>query len=146
MTSSKKIMDGNTTCSRKTSNFRWTASSMARRSACGGAKIYDEQPCTWKQSWTQRLRWSKGFTRFWENYAKGLVKGFATERRFACYDMFITIAPAIFVSLASILVNACFLCKRYVGKQLLHPASGLLHNDLGHFFHRCSTSILCCLL
>ena len=28
---------------------------------CHKAKFYDEQPCTFKQSWNQRLRWSKGF-------------------------------------------------------------------------------------
>ncbi|MBC5646941.1 glycosyltransferase family 2 protein [Christensenella sp. NSJ-35] len=84
---------------------------------CGDAKIYDEQPCTWKQSWTQRLRWSKGFYQVLGKYTKGLLKGFALERRFACYDMFITIAPAIFVSLASILVNACFLLNGMMGSN-----------------------------
>lgn len=76
---------------------------------CGNAKIYDEQPCTWKQSWTQRLRWSKGFYQVLGKYSKKLLKGFLVEKRFACYDMFITIAPAVFVSLASIILNACFL-------------------------------------
>lgn len=28
---------------------------------CETAVLYDEQPVTFKQSWDQRLRWSKGF-------------------------------------------------------------------------------------
>ncbi|MEG0593829.1 MAG: glycosyltransferase family 2 protein [Christensenella sp.] len=76
---------------------------------CADAKIYDEQPCTWKQSWIQRLRWSKGFYQVLGKYSKGLLKGLVVDKRFACYDMFVTIAPAIFVSLAGIFVNACFM-------------------------------------
>lgn len=85
---------------------------------CGAAKIYDEQPSTWKQSWTQRLRWSKGFYQVLGNYSKGLLKGFVVDKRFACYDMFITIAPAIFVSLASIIINACFLLNGMMNSSI----------------------------
>ena len=76
---------------------------------CGAAKIYDEQPRTWEQSWNQRLRWSKGFYQVFARYGGKLVKGFVKEHRFGCYDMFMTIAPALFVSLASVLVNSIFL-------------------------------------
>lgn len=76
---------------------------------CGTAKIYDEQPRTWEQSWNQRLRWSKGFYQVFARYGGRLVKGFMKEHRFGCYDMFMTIAPALFVSLASVLVNSIFL-------------------------------------
>lgn len=82
---------------------------------CGSAKLYDEQPCTWKQSWTQRLRWSKGFYQVLGKYGKKLVKGFAFERRFSCYDMFITVAPAIFVTLASIFMNLTFMLSAFHG-------------------------------
>ena len=82
---------------------------------CGNAKLYDEQPCTWKQSWTQRLRWSKGFYQVLGKYGKKLVKGFAVERRFSCYDMFITVAPAIFVTLASIFMNLTFMLSAFHG-------------------------------
>lgn len=85
---------------------------------CGAAKIYDEQPSTWKQSWTQRLRWSKGFYQVLGNYSKGLFKGFLLDKKFACYDMFITIAPAIFVSLAGIIINACFLLNGMMNSSI----------------------------
>ena len=82
---------------------------------CGSAKLYDEQPCTWKQSWTQRLRWSKGFYQVLGKYGKRLVKGFVVDRRFSCYDMFITIAPAIFVTLSSIIMNLIFMLSAFHG-------------------------------
>ena len=43
---------------------------------CGTAKVYDEQPRTWEQSWNQRLRWSKGFYQVFARYGGRLVKGF----------------------------------------------------------------------
>lgn len=71
-----------------------------------------------RQSWTQRLRWSKGFYQVLGNYSKGLFKGFLLDKKFACYDMFITIAPAIFVSLASIIINACFLLNGMMNSSI----------------------------
>ncbi|MEA5002203.1 MAG: glycosyltransferase family 2 protein [Christensenella sp.] len=82
---------------------------------CGSAKLYDEQPCTWRQSWTQRLRWSKGFYQVLGKYGKRLVKGFVVDHRFSCYDMFITIAPAIFVTLTSIIMNLIFMLSAFHG-------------------------------
>lgn len=71
--------------------------------------LYDEQPCTWHQSWIQRLRWSKGFYQVFGKYSKDLVKGIFKGKSFACYDMLMTIAPALFVTLTSIVVNLFFL-------------------------------------
>ena len=41
---------------------------------CHWAMIYDEQPVTMAQSWTQRLRWSKGFLQVMRNYSPKLLK------------------------------------------------------------------------
>lgn len=72
---------------------------------CGNAKIYDEQPCTFEQSWNQRLRWSKGFYQVFGKYGLSLVKTTFQKHCFSAYDMFMTITPAIFVTLTSILFN-----------------------------------------
>ncbi len=76
---------------------------------CGTAKLYDEQPYRWSQSWKQRLRWSKGFLQVFRNYAGGLMKGILRRDSFSYYDMFMTITPAVFVSLIGVLVNLFFL-------------------------------------
>jgi cellulose synthase/poly-beta-1,6-N-acetylglucosamine synthase-like glycosyltransferase len=74
---------------------------------CEKAKIYDEQPVTFKQSWTQRMRWSKGFYQVLGKYGMDLIKAmFNKDRSFlSCYDMFMTICPAMFVTLFAIVIN-----------------------------------------
>lgn len=87
---------------------------------CGHAKLYDEQPCTFQQSWTQRLRWSKGFYQVFGKYGSELVKGIGKRKNtFSCYDMLMTVAPAVVVSLICIGVNAAFLIYSIMNVQLV---------------------------
>lgn len=78
---------------------------------CDKAVIYDEQPTTFRQSWDQRLRWSKGFYQVDAKYAVGLLKGcFKGGRKgFACYDMLMTVAPGMLLMLFGILFNTIIL-------------------------------------
>ena len=76
---------------------------------CESAKLYDEQPVLFSQSWRQRLRWAKGFYQVFVNYGGDLVKTALKERSFSCYDMFMTVTPAMFISLLSIIVNFVFM-------------------------------------
>ncbi len=59
-----------------------------------GSIVFDEQPETFEQSWKQRLRWAKGFYQVFGKYKGGLVKGIF-KGCFACYDMLMTIFPAV---------------------------------------------------
>lgn len=78
---------------------------------CDKAVIYDEQPTTFKQSWDQRLRWSKGFYQVDFNYGLALVKKSLQPSRkgFSCYDMLMTVAPGMFLTLAGIAFNLIIL-------------------------------------
>lgn len=78
---------------------------------CDNAMLYDEQPTTFEQSWNQRLRWSKGFYQVMRKYGTSLFRSiFHKEKHmFASYDMFMTIMPAVFVSILSVIVNISFL-------------------------------------
>ena len=78
---------------------------------CGTAVLYDEQPETFRQSWTQRMRWSKGFYQVNWKYGKALIANLfhKKENTFACYDMLMTIAPASLVSLTCLAMNLAFL-------------------------------------
>ena len=79
-----------------------------RISYCPTAVLYDEQPITFRDSWNQRFRWAKGFYQVFAHYAAGLVKGIFTQekgRRFACYDMLMTISPAMLLTIISVLFN-----------------------------------------
>lgn len=78
---------------------------------CGDAILYDEQPCTFEQSWNQRLRWAKGFYQVFRTYGANLLKALLApkrERRFSCYDILMTVSPAMLLFLFSICVNSAF--------------------------------------
>lgn len=77
---------------------------------CGTAVLYDEQPCTFKQSWYQRLRWAKGFYQVLGKYGKNLSSGIFKNKKnpFSCYDMLMNIMPALLISIISIIINAVF--------------------------------------
>lgn len=105
---------------------------------CGSAMLYDEQPCTFIQSWNQRLRWAKGFYQVFSRYGADLFKcSFQRKRQsFSCYDMMMTIMPAVLVSITSVFVNILFFT---VG--LLNPAFG--HKILYITFSAiCTSSVL----
>lgn len=68
----------------------------------GGSMVYDEQPETFHQSWEQRLRWAKGFYQVFGKYGKSLFRG-VFRGSFACYDMLMTIFPAIMMTVLSLL-------------------------------------------
>ena len=78
---------------------------------CDSAVVYDEQPTTFRQSWNQRLRWSKGFFQVDRHYLLPLLKGSVSRSslRMSCYDMFMTVAPCIFLTLGAAVVNLLLL-------------------------------------
>lgn len=74
------------------------------------AEFYDEQPLTFSASWTQRMRWTKGFYQVFFSYVGDLFHGMKGGRkRFGAYDMLMTIAPGNFLTLASVFVNSLYL-------------------------------------
>jgi len=77
---------------------------------CQDAVFYDEQPITFKQSWNQRLRWAKGFYQVLRKYGKDLMRCIfkGDQNSFSCFDMTMTIMPAMILTNISILVNGLF--------------------------------------
>ena len=73
------------------------------------AEFYDEQPTTFAQSWSQRMRWAKGFYQVFGKYGKKLVGNWLMNFSFSCYDLTMTIFPALFITLACCLTNLCVL-------------------------------------
>lgn len=88
----------------------------------GKAVLYDEQPVTFKQSWNQRLRWAKGFYQVLGKYGLSLVKNLFTKFSFSCFDILMTIFPAIFVtvfSLVAVVAKVFFAVFIAASKELL---------------------------
>ena len=79
------------------------------------AEFFDEQPVTFKASWKQRMRWTKGFYQVFFTYGKHLVKSIFRYHRFAAYDMFMTIAPGMLLSIISILFNTIIIVLAATG-------------------------------
>lgn len=72
------------------------------------AEFFDEQPLTFKASWTQRMRWTKGFYQVFFSYNRNLLHGIR-KGRFSSYDMLMTVAPGMILTLLSAFVNGSYL-------------------------------------
>ena len=77
------------------------------------AEFFDEQPLTFKASWTQRMRWTKGFYQVFFSYGFDLLKGIF-KGQFASYDMLMTIAPGMILTLLSAFINGTYLLVGYL--------------------------------
>ena len=87
---------------------------------CGSAVLYDEQPVRFSQSWKQRLRWSKGYLQVFNKYGLRLFSGIFKYRDFSCFDMSMSIMPAIVLSFLSLICNfVMFFSGLYLGQNVL---------------------------
>ena len=72
---------------------------------CNNAVLYDEQPCRFSQSVRQRMRWAKGYLQVLCNYGGKLIKGIFKDKSFSCYDMSMSIMPAMILTIFSAVLN-----------------------------------------
>ena len=104
----KKMNDGGWPYHTLTEDYEFTCDCVTKGikfGYCETAKFYDEQTVTHKQSWNQRLRWTKGGLQAFAKHWKGLVKGLFSKNFIACYDMLMSIAPAYVISLFAVFFN-----------------------------------------
>ncbi len=90
------------------------------------AEFFDEQPVTFKASWTQRMRWTKGFYQVFFSYNRNLLSGIIKERRFSSYDMLMTVAPGMILTLLSAFVNGAYLVIGYFSHGFIATQGELL--------------------
>ena len=83
---------------------------------CNDAVFYDEQPTSFRQSWNQRMRWAKGYLQVAHKYGKDLIRN-ALHGSFSAFDMAMSIMPAFFLTIFSIVCN------------LLMITIGIYHGD-----------------
>ncbi len=91
---------------------------------CHTAMLYDEQPTSFKQSWRQRLRWSKGFLQIIRHYGIKLVKKVFKFKSFSPFDMLMTVSPAFFITVTNFFINAgalvyCIIAEPYYVPRVL---------------------------
>lgn len=101
--------------------------------------FYDEQPVTFKHSWHQRLRWAKGFYQVLSNYGKDLMRCIFNRKHnsFSCFDMTMTIMPAMILTNFSILVNGLFYIAVLIGifeKESIGDTTLLMLQSIGMYY------------
>ena len=108
---------------------------------CDKAVVYDEQPTTFQQSWTQRMRWSKGFYQVAARYIGGLFRGCFTQKkgRFACYDMMMTVAPGMLLTMGVLGINIFIFLSaltepRIVATELVQDSLLFVMDNLFNFY------------
>ena len=71
------------------------------------AVVYDEQPIGFKQSWTQRMRWSVGHIQCFKLYTKELAQNTIKKRKLVTFDglLYLMGMPLLIVTLGLLLVN-----------------------------------------
>ena len=80
----------------------------------GTAILYDEQPVSFRQSWRQRVRWSKGFLQVFRYYGPALIKHAVQERDFSAVDLALLICPLSVVSVIRLVLGALFSALGFV--------------------------------
>ena len=108
---------------------------------CDTAVVYDEQPTTFRQSWDQRLRWSKGFYQVDRAYTLPLLRGCARlgRRGASCYDMFITVAPGMLLTLVMLMFNGVMLAAGLTqpaaaAARIIHETVGFIASAVWNFY------------
>ena len=92
------------------------------------AIVYDEQPTSFKESWKQRTRWTKGHIQIFKYYTKDLAKGVAKNRTMASFDglIYIMCVPVIVISFLLIIVNFIMWALQTFSKMILSVFTMLL--------------------
>ena len=72
------------------------------------AMFYDEQPYKFKDSWNQRIRWTKGLIQIFVTYGKKLFCSIFKNKSFSSFDMLMTVVPAIMLTCVGAIINTSF--------------------------------------
>lgn len=75
---------------------------------CEQAELFDEQPTSFRQSWRQRTRWSKGYLQVFGRYGRDLIRGMI-RGHFPSFDMGMIIMPAFILSTLECIVEIAIL-------------------------------------
>lgn len=101
---------------------------------CGDAMLYDEQPTTFSQSWTQRMRWAKGFYQIVANYGGKLSRGIVTKRhikKLASYDLTMTVMPGMLITMGILALDLVMLLMGVFGSLYMPHMIQTMLSSLG---------------
>ena len=81
------------------------------------AIVYDEQPASFKQSWSQRSRWTVGHMQCIKKYTKQLFDSVKEHKTLMNFDGFLYIVgttPMLIITMALLIIN----CAMYAGQAM----------------------------
>ena len=99
---------------------------------CKNAVFYDEQPVSFWQSWRQRMRWAKGYLQVFRTYGLRLLCGIFQKGGFACFDMTMSVMPAITLTMLGMFANLAAAVVCVLGGQSFGVIAGSLAEMLGN--------------
>lgn len=107
-----------------TEDIEFSIINIANGTKLGWAKdaiVYDEQPLTFKQSWSQRERWSVGHVQVIKGYTGDLVKGVIREKTIMNVDGFFYVLgmPLSFLTLGLVILNTILYLMGEMGLSVL---------------------------
>ena len=101
---------------------------------CKDAILYDEQPTEFGQSVRQRMRWAKGYFQVFCNYGTRLIKGTLSGKNFSCYDMSMSILPAVVFTICSVAINGTALLAGLISGISVKPVVDALLGCFGGMY------------
>ncbi len=120
-----------------TEDIEFTVDHVINNYKIGFAKnaiLYDEQPNELGQSIRQRMRWAKGYFQVMCNYGGKLLKG-TFKKSFSCYDMTMSIMPALIFTIATIVINGTALVAGLLSGVSVDPIiDAFLKCAIGMYF------------
>ena len=96
--------------------------------------MYDEQPTEFGQSVRQRMRWAKGYFQVFCNYGTRLIKGTLSGKNFSCYDMSMSILPAVVFTICSVAINGTALLAGLISGISVKPVVDALLGCFGGMY------------
>lgn len=88
---------------------------------CGAAEFFDEQPTLFGQSWRQRTRWSRGYIQVFLKEGPGLFAGLLGRNSLSCFDLIMSIMPAMIFTVISLLVSAAIIVLQLIEGHNILP-------------------------
>ena len=102
------------------------------------AIVFDEQPIGFKQSWTQRMRWSVGHIQCFKIYTKQLIKNTIKNKKMVTFDglLYLMGMPLLVASLLLVLINTAI----YTGHGM--TSAEFIYSIVGYLFGTAITTPL----
>lgn len=88
---------------------------------CGATEFFDEQPTLFGQSWRQRTRWSRGYIQVFLKEGPGLFAGLLGRNSLSCFDLIMSIMPAMIFTVISLLVSAAIIVLQLIEGHNILP-------------------------